>query len=448
MITALKRFYQALYLNARLFWVISLLVAGFLLAYLYPVLLPAAKISVLALGVLLLLDIISLFRFPAGLSGQRRLPEKLSNGDFNEVHLLFDNHYPFPIGIKVIDEVPVQFQLRDLSFLGRVEARSPHSLGYQLRPVTRGEYHFGALNAYVSTPLGLVSRRYRFDADHVVPTYPSYIQMRKYQLLAISNRLTEAGVKRIRRLGHTTEFEQIKEYVRGDDYRTINWKATARSSKLMVNQFTDERAQNVYCLIDKSRVMKMPFEGMSLLDYAINASLVLSNIAIYKQDKGGLITFAEQVDALLPASNKTTQMNLILEVLYNQQTQFLEADYGRLYAMVKRKIAQRSLLILFTNFESVQALQRQLPYLQRLSRQHLLMVIFFENTELRQLLESRPQRMEDIYIKAIGEQFAFEKQQMVRELERHGIIAVLTPPSQLTVNALNQYLEIKSRGMV
>jgi len=133
----------------------------------------------------------------------------------------------------------------------------------------------------------------------------------------------------MRRLGHSMEFEQIKEYVSGDDYRTVNWNATARKGALMVNNFTDEKSQQVYCIIDKSRVMKMPFEGLSLLDYAINASLVLSNIALLKQDKAGLITFAENLSAFLPAEKKETQMHLILQALFNQKTRYLESDYEK-----------------------------------------------------------------------------------------------------------------------
>ena len=165
------------------------------------------------------------------------------------------------------------------------------TISYFLRPVKRGEYSFGAVNVFASSPIGLVSRRYQFSQNKMVPVYPSYIQMRKYELLAISNRLTDTGIKKIRRVGQHTEFERIREYVPGDDYRTINWKASARKSHLMVNNYQDERSQQVYALIDKGRAMQMPFNGMSLLDYAINASLVISNIAIKKSDKAVLITF-------------------------------------------------------------------------------------------------------------------------------------------------------------
>ena len=139
--------------------------------------------------------------------------------------------------------------------------------------------------------------------------------MRKYELMAISNRLVELGIKKIRKIGHNLEMESIKEYVVGDDYRTINWKATARKGELMVNNYQDEKSQQVYSLVDKSRVMQMPFEGMSLLDYAINASLVISNIAVKKEDKAGLITFQHKIGTLLPASSRNNQVQLIMQAL-------------------------------------------------------------------------------------------------------------------------------------
>jgi uncharacterized protein (DUF58 family) len=440
-------FFSSLFLHPRLFLLGASDVAVFVLSYWVPALLLPARIGLLLLGLLVLLDIWLLYGVGAGLTARRELPEKFSNGDPNPVRLYLRSQYAFPVDLKLIDEVPVQFQQRDLSYRLHLPARETGSVSYELRPVKRGEYHFGELLAYVNGPLSLVRRRFRFDASQMVPVYPSYLQMRRYQLMAISNRLTEVGVKQIRRLGHTSEFEQIKEYVRGDDYRTVNWKATARSGKLMVNQYMDERSQQVYCLIDESRVMKMPFEGMTLLDYAVNASLVISNIAIYRQDKAGLLTFSDRISAMVPAAARATQMNRILEVLYRQEPRFLEADYGRLYTYLKRHLTHRALLILFTNFESVQAMRRQLPYLQQLSKAHLLLVVFFENTELNELLHTRPETTEDIYIKTIGEQFAFEKRQIVGELEQHGIMSIFTPPTELTVHTLNKYLELKSRGL-
>ncbi|MEL6675212.1 MAG: DUF58 domain-containing protein [Bacteroidota bacterium] len=443
----LKHLYRNIFLQPRLYISLGVVFGCFILSYQVAAIFPVAQALLGLLIALLLVDIILLYWGGNRIMGNRILPEKFSNGDENEVNLQIANGYSFAVNLKVLEEYPVQFQEREKVLKFSMQPGEKKVETYTLRPVTRGEYHFGYTNVFATTFLGLISRRFQVSQEEMVPTYPSFIQMRKYQLLAISNRLTEVGVKKIRRLGHTTEFEQIKEYVGGDDYRTINWKATARSGKLMVNQYMDERAQHVYCLIDKSRPLKMPFEGMSLLDYGINASLVLSNIAIYRQDKAGIITFSEKVHSLVPARRQATQMNRIMEVLYNEKTAYKEADYQRLYATLKQKISHRSLLILFTNFESLSAMRRQLPYLKQLARQHLLVAVIFENTELRDLLKSSPHNTEEIYIKAIGENFAFTKQQIVRELSQYGIMALLTPPEQLTVNTINKYLEIKSRGM-
>ncbi|MEM9933416.1 MAG: DUF58 domain-containing protein, partial [Bacteroidota bacterium] len=432
----------------RFFLIGGSLVGLFIISYLFSFLFPVVVVGTLGFILIFLLDLWMLYRFPQAVTGSRVLTEKFSNGDPNPVEIHLANLYPHNVYLSVKDEIPFQFQIRDQDISVILPPGQQEIIRYELTPVARGEYHFGVINVFVASPLKMIKRRYQLGEPDMVPTYPSFVQMRKYQLVAISNRLTMDGIKKIRRLGNSSEFEQIKDYVRGDDYRTINWKATARTGKLMVNQFTDEKAQNIYCLIDKSRGMKMPFQGMTLLDYAINASLVLINIAIRKSDKGGLVTFANKIHSYLPASKKATHIQKVMEVLYNQETRFLESDYHRLYAFTKRSISHRSLLVLFTNFETLNAMRRQLPYLKMLAKNHLLLVVFFENTELRELLSSAPQNIEDMYIKTIGEGFSFEKRQIVKELETHGIASILTPPENLTINSVNKYLEIKARGMI
>lgn len=407
----------------------------------------AAELVFVGLIALPLLDILILY-LRRGVQARRDTPERLSNGDDNPIVIHLENNYGFPVRLSIIDEIPFQFQQRDIRFLTSMEAGSAKAIQYTLRPTERGEYSFGAVNVFVETPLGLVQRKMSFSADAMVPVYPSFIQMRKYELLAATNRLVEVGVKRIRRIGHAKEFDQIREYVPGDEYRTINWNATARKADLMVNQYQDEKSQHVYSLIDMGRTMKMPFERMTLLDYAINASLVISNIAMHKDDKAGLITFTEKIESVLKAERGKGQLRQILETLYNQETRFKEASFELLYAAVRRNLHQRSLLLLFTNFESLSSMKRQLRYFSMMAKSHLLCVIFFENTELRSLLESSPTKLEDIYIKAIGEKFAYEKKLITSELDRHGIHSIFTKPQDLSVNTINKYLELKARGLL
>lgn len=420
----------------------------FIVSFELTVLLPAAKLFLMVLLAILLVDGLLLFRVQKGIYARRICPDKLSNGDENELQIYLENYYNFRIHLSVIDELPPQFQKRDLHFDLTIKGKATKILNYHVRPVKRGEYVFGAVNVFVSSDLGLISRRFKFSQDKMVPVYPSFIQMMKYELLAISNHLKELGIKKIRRIGHSMEFEHIKEYVVGDDYRTVNWKATARRGTLMVNNYQDEKSQQVFCLIDKGRVMKMPFEGMTLLDYAINASLSMANIAIKKDDKAGLITFQHKINAMVPASKRGAQMYHIMETLYNQKTGYQESDYSVLYNTVKYKITHRSLLILFTNFETVSSMERQMPYLKKLAREHLLVVIFFENTTLTSLTGIRPGNIEEVYKKTIAEKFVFDKNLIVKELKAHGIQTVLTAPENLTVNTINKYLELKARGLI
>lgn len=441
-------FIRSLYFTNRFYLGLAGLACLFVLAFFVPLLLVLAKVAVAVLVLLTLVDLLLLYRNREGVHASRSMQEKLSNGSDNDVYLYLENKYGFTLHTEVIDELPFQFQKRDSLFKAIVPEGRTHVIHYTLRPTKRGSYSFGAINVFVMSVLQLVKRRYKFAQNQEVPVYPSFIQMRQYELLTISNRLHEFGLKKIRRIGQSTEFEQIRPYVAGDDQRTINWKATARRAELMVNSYQDEKSQQVYCLIDKGRVMQMPFEGLSLLDYAINASLVISNIALKKEDKAGIITFSDKISNILPAQRKADQLRRILEVLYNQKTLYQETDYERLYGTIRHTLKQRSLLLLFTNFETLNSAQRQLPYLRALARHHLLVVIFFENTELHGLLHEPASTTEEVYTKAIAEKFTHDKRQVVKELQQHGIHAILTPPKDLTVNTINKYLELKARGLL
>lgn len=215
-----------------------------------------------------------------------------------------ESSYAFPVRLSVIDEVPVIFQQRDICFKLSLGSGEGKTITYHLHPTRRGTYGFGYIRVFVTTRIGLIERRFTDAGPQKIKVYPSYLMLHRYELLAMSDNLTELGIKKIRKVGHQTEFEQIKDYVKGDDYRTINWKASARRHQLMVNVYQDERSQQIYNVIDKGRIMQQAFKGMTLLDYAINASLVLSYVAIRKDDKAGLVTFNEHFDTFVPASKQ------------------------------------------------------------------------------------------------------------------------------------------------
>lgn len=442
------KFLKEFYLTPRFLLITAIIVLLFFFGYFFDPLFFIAKILLISFITVVFVETLILFTTKKNVFAERILNDRLSNGDDNEIKIILTNNYTFDVNLKIIDELPFIFQIRNFEISSKVESGNTKIFSYVIHPVKRGEYQFGGLNVFVSTILNIVSRRLKFEQSKSVKVYPSYIQMRKYQIMAISDRLMEVGVKKVRRIGHSMEFEQIKDYVRGDDYRTINWKATARKRQLMVNHYIDERAQQIYSIIDMGRTMKMPFDQMSLLDYAINTSLVISNIVLLKHDKAGIVTFNNKVNSVLPAERNSVQMKKILDSLYKQETDFLESDYERLAGVVREKIKQRSLLLLFTNFETANSLKRQIPYFKSLSRSHLLIVIFFFNVGLDELLYNKAKSLDEIYHKTIAEKFAYEKRVIQKELASIGIQSILTTPQKLSIDTINKYLELKARAMI
>ncbi|SDR89204.1 DUF58 domain-containing protein [Gramella sp. MAR_2010_147] len=441
------KFIRSLYFGKRLFYALFGISLLFLISFWFEPLYSITWIITSVLGVLVFTDVVTLYSRSL-ISADRILPEKFSNSDENIVEISILNKHVFKVYAEIIDEIPVQFQKRDFLKSLKLPAHKKNRFNYLLKPLKRGEYIFGNLNIYISTFLKLAKRRYIFNKDQMVKVYPSFIQMKKLDFMALDQKIDLHGIKRIRRIGHTMEFEQIKEYVRGDDVRTINWKATAKNNHLMVNQFQDERSQPVYSIIDCGRMMKMPFEGLSLLDYAINSSLAFSNVALKKKDKVGMLSFSNKIDNLQKASSKLSQLNRLMEALYNVNTGFFDSDFSLLYSRLKKQITHRSLLMLYTNFEHMSALQRQLPYLKAIAKNHLLVVIFFENTEMTKLTHLTPVNVSESAHQTIAEQFVHNKLLMSKELQRHGIQTLLTPPKDLSINAINKYLEIKARGLL
>lgn len=443
-----SRFPGDLFFTARFFLCWGLITVLFVTAYFFAAILIIAKAFAILLAILSFLDLGMLFFTKHKIIAHRLVNDLLSNAEENDIRISVRSDFRIPLKISLIDELPVQFQKRDFLIERSLPPHTDSQIHYTLRPHQRGEYVFGDLLVYASTALNLVQRRFVSDEEKAVKVYPSFLQLRKFQLKAIPEMEAASSGRRQFRRGISTEFDHIKEYTRGDDARTINWKASARRNQLMINSFMDEKSQQVYCLIDKGRLMKMPFDQLTLLDYSINAALMFSYVALQKDDKIGLITFGEKVNDVLQPSKSKKQFNIVMETLYKQDTRFLESNFADLYSVINKKAGQRSLLLLITNFETLTGFERQLPYLRVLNQKHLLCVVLFENTEVSDIHEKRGDSLEDIYIKTIADKFIYEKKMIVKELQKNGILVVYTAPSKLTINVVNKYLELKARQFI
>lgn len=437
-----------IFLNNLFFYVLAGIAALFALAFAVNWIFFTAQIILAVFLAIALIDLYLLFRKSFRLRVQRKLPDIFSLGDKNQVSFEIENTGNIKLRIQLIDELPWQFQERDFIISLQLTAFETRKTGYSIVPTRRGAYEFRNTNVFSRTIIGLICRKDVVPGSHTVAVYPSTILMKKFELFAFHRNFGPIGARKLRRIGHSYEFDHIKNYVSGDDPRSINWKASGRRSELMVNHYVDEKAQQVYCLIDKSRSMQMPFNGLTLLDHAINTALVISNIALLKFDNAGLISFSNKIGNIIKAGAGKHQLNKIYNALYLEKENRLEADYELLYNAIRKLIGGHSLLFLFTNFESIYALERVLPLLRRINKFHLLVVVFFKNSKIHELAAAGEDDVTSIYEKTIARRFIAEKELIAQELKRHKIQVVYTSPEELPVNTVNKYLELKSRGLV
>lgn len=448
LISLYKRIVKHTFLTRRFFIIWSITIVVFAFSFSLNFLFPFAKLLLLMLIAISVVDFILVQLLLNKIECKRIAPAVLPLGDEQTITIEVNNNQNTMVRAEVVDELPIEFQNRNFSFSFYLPAQDTKTIQYKVRPLTRGAYIFGNCNVFISSLIGLIQNKIVFEIQESIPVYPSSIQVKKHELLLFNKLHAFQGVKKMRKIGHSYEFEQIKNYTSGDDIRTINWKATSRRNQLMINQFGDEKSQQVYSILDKSRAMNMPFNGLSLLDYAINTTLVISNTAIHKDDKAGILTFNEKIGNFTKASKAQGQLKVISETLYKEAESNYEANYELLYNAVTRLIKQRSLIILYTNFESYFTLERYLPILRKINRSHLLLVVVFKNTEIERYSYEKADDTLDIYHKTIGKKFLYEKEMMVKELAKYGIQSILTAPEELSTQTINKYLEFKAKGWI
>jgi uncharacterized protein (DUF58 family) len=438
-----------LYFNNRTFFLLGFIVLVFCAGLVVPVLFPVAKVLLLFLAMAVVVETVLLFGKKELLDFNRGLPSKLSNGDAHQIRLNYQNFSPFALNLEIYDELPYQFQKHEFKLKHQICRDESESFQYEVKPRMRGVYTWqsNVVLAGLRFP-GLVSRKVTFEAEETINCYPSFDQFKKLPVSGLVSQFSQADGSAIRKIGQSLEFEQIKNYGIGDDFRHINWKASARRGKMMVNQYQDEKSQEIYCVLDLGRSMKLPFEEQTLLDYSINAALGLSKVILDIKDKAGLITFSAEECRILPAKSDMRQFKKINDILYNIDSKFSESDYERLYKFVRNKVPSRCLLIIFTQFDTLQQMTRVLNYLKGLSRYHLVLLITFENDDVKNYIEKPAADVNEVYSKTISRGFWMQNQAIGKELAKYGILSMVCSPHRLTIDLINDYLKIKRKQMI
>lgn len=439
---------KSIYIHKRWYIVLLGIVVVFLASYLWMPLFYIGLVLFIAFLLISFIDIYLLFNKQVAVRITRKTPDVYHLGEFNTVHLAIENLSRLHLIADIIEEIPHIFQVRDFHIQIDLPAQSIQQTHYDLKAIKRGEYLIDKTIIYLQTKLGFIQRRIDVEHNHVINVYPSTKMFKKFQLLAVSSQFALQGNRFIKKMGSSLEFDQIKDYNIGDDVRSVNWKATARKGNLMVNNYIEEKSQNIYNVIDCGRLMEYTFEGLTLMDYAVNASLALSKLTLLKDDKSGLILYNDTIKNFIAADKKPGQLHKINQTLYNLKTEFKDSSLEYLVSSVSRKINQRSLLIIYTNFESKTSFDRQLPYFKQLAKKHLLLVVFFENSQIKDFATKESNNLEEVFISTIAEKYIYEKKQIIKQLLNAGINSVMTNPQNLQTEVINEYLQMKKSQMI
>jgi len=398
------------------------------------------------LGVLaLILSDHLLSRRLAVLDLSRQADAKLSMGARNEVTISVRNLGRIPLRLRIKDDPPPEFSTDRREHGVYLRPYEDALVTYVTVPRSRGNFSFGRLHARGRTIAGLSFWQRSFPATEAVAVYPNVAQVAQYEELARSGMLTQVGYHPYRRLGTGTNFESLREYLPDDEYRSVDWKATARRHRPITRQYEAERSQNVMIMIDAGRMMAGTAGQMSKLDYAINAALMLAYVATRRDDRVGLLAFDDEVQQFIAPGKGVAQVARIADGLYGLQPQLREPDYAVAFATLHARARKRALVICFTDLIDKDASARLLSGMASLFPRHLPLLIAIQDPDLLDAGGQVPSDAFEVYEKAIAIQAIGDRADALGMITRRGVLVLDAPPKDLTVETVNRYLEIKER---
>jgi uncharacterized protein (DUF58 family) len=411
--------------------------------------------ALLWVGVVYVAIVLALFAADWRLAGSiqrfevtRHHEARLSLGADNPITLTVHNRSGRPATIWVRDEPPDAFQIETRILNGIVPPHGDWQDLYRVRPLRRGDYHFGDLNLRWLAPLSLLVRQARIPAAGPVKVYPNLLDVRRYDLLLRRNRLQEMGLRHTRMFGEGTEFERLREYLPDDEFRRIEWKATARRHRPVTIEYQTERSQTIFAAVDVGRMMQSPVAQMAKLDHVVNAVLLLGYVATGKGDKVGLMTFADQVDMFLSARQGRGQFYRMLEVLYRVEAQPVEPDYRRALNYLALKQRRRALVVIFTDLSGGVSMQALVGNVALLARRSLPLVVTISDPDIHAAAQQQPRDSFTVYRRAAAARLLDERQVALDNLRRQGVLTLDVPANQLSMAVINRYLELKGKMLL
>jgi uncharacterized protein (DUF58 family) len=378
----------------------------------------------------------------------RQHETKLSLGVQNPVTISIRNRFRRGTSFEVRDEAPEAFVIETRLMSGIVQPLGTWTGIYHLQPLRRGDYAFGNITLRWKGPFGLVFRQGMTNAAGPVKVYPNLLDVRMYDLLLRKNRLQELGLRTTRMFGEGTEFERLREYLPDDEYRRINWKATARRHRPVTVQYQTERSQTVIAVLDTGRMMQSPVANIAKLDYAVNAVLFLGYVAAGKGDRVGVMSFADDVSHYLAPRQGRGQFYRMLEVLYAVDAQQVEPNYRKALTYLAVKQRRRALVVIFTDLSSGASLDSLVAQVSLLARSSLPLVVTISDPDVHTAANQEPTDSLMVYQRAAAAQMLDQRRIALDTLRKRGVLTLDVPANQLSLAVINRYLELKGRTML
>lgn len=378
----------------------------------------------------------------------RELPTRLSVGVPNKVVLHVVNKSARPVIVALKDDAPEEMMVEQEEFRLALSPKSRTQVTYRAAPEKRGKFQFGDITARVRGPLGFVHWERVFKADEGAAVYPDLRGASRLLLSDAALDLVNLGLRQLRRDGRGSEFARLRDYAQGDSVRDVDWKATARRGKPVTRVMESERSQSVLVCVDAGRAMAAKVDGLSKLDHAVNAALFLAFVAVRNGDRVGLVIFADGVKSYLPPAAGRAQYRKIVDTLYSAKPNLTYVDYLALFKELNVRLTRRSLVAVFTDFLDEEQAGTMVFPLRRLARRHVPLCLSVKDTALTELLATKPDSPETAFQHAVASELLVDREGMKGKIAQEGVQLLDVHPEELSLAAVNRYLEIKSRGVL
>ena len=377
---------------------------------------------------------------------RRRMDAVLSVRARNRVRIELDHDGDFPLSGIVRDEIPATFFAESPETKLSISPGQKFSYDYFLVPPERGEEYFRATFLRLNCPFGLAQKQIRLNTEQPVKVYPNILALREFQLLNQQGRLREAGVRKSRLKGMGTEFESLRDYSEGDDFRKVDWKATARRGKIIVREYEVERNQAVIICIDCGRHMMAEINGVRKLDLVLDSILMMIQSAISAGDNVGLLAYGADIIRFVPPRKGHRQLGVLLNSIYNLVAEPVESDPIRAFSYLASRHKRRSLMINFTAVEDRDQAQDVIQSFGTFSRNHIALLANINDPRFREILRGQPEDSDSLFKYASAHFLTDERRQAATMLRTVNINVLDSEPQDLARDLVNFYLDVKSRG--